>query len=119
MATTEPRSGLKYGWALGENGWNADMDNDLKLIGRFGFHLSIKDRDLSTPPGSPADGDTYIVAAGGSGDWAAHDGNIAVWSATSSAWRFGVPRVGWLAYVEDDQVLSVFKSGTWSAGVAI
>ena len=32
--------------------------------------LSVLDRDLTTPPGSPADGDRYIVASGGTGSWA-------------------------------------------------
>jgi len=62
-SSTEPRSGLFYGWSLGESGWNVQMDSNLKRIGRFGFHLSIKDRDLTAPPGSPTAGDTYIVKA--------------------------------------------------------
>lgn len=28
-ASTEPRSGLFYGWSLGENGWNTGMDANL------------------------------------------------------------------------------------------
>ena len=51
-ASTEPRSGLFYGWALGENNWKEGMDANLLHIGRFGFHLSVKDRDLTTPPSS-------------------------------------------------------------------
>ena len=31
--------------------------------------LSVLDRDLMAPPGSPADGDRYIVASGATGDW--------------------------------------------------
>jgi len=34
-ASTEPRSGLKYGWSLGESGWNADMDANLTAVGLF------------------------------------------------------------------------------------
>jgi len=115
-ASTETRSGLKYGWALGESGWNGDMDANLLRIGQFGFHLSVKDRDLTAPPGSPAAGDSYIVAASATGAWAGKDGQVAQWN--GSAWVFGVPRLGWLCYVEDEQKLSVFKT-SWSAGVAI
>lgn len=115
--TTEPRSGLVYGWAIGDN-FKPDMDNNILSHGRFAYHLSVKDRDLATPPGSPASGDTYIVATGGTGAWATKDGQVAVWS--GSAWAFGVPRTGWLAYIEDEQKISVWKTGTgWSAGVAI
>lgn len=116
-SSTEPRSGLVYGWSVGENGWKTGMDNNLLWLGQFATHLSIKDRDLATPPGSPAAGDTYIVAASPTGAWVAHAGHVAVW--TGSAWVFGTPRVGWLAYLEDEEKLTVFKSGGWSAGIAI
>lgn len=111
-ASTEPRSGLFYGWALGENNWKDGMDANLLRIGRFGFHLSVKDRDLTTPPASPAAGDTYIPAASSTGAWAGKDGQIAVWS--GSAWIFGTPRAGWGAYIEDEDVRVTYKGGAWS-----
>jgi len=116
-ASTEPRSGLIYGWTLGESGWNAQMDANLLRLGRFGFHLSVGDRDMATPPGTPAAGDTYIVAAGPTGAWVGHATEVAVWS--GSAWVFATPRTGWLCYIEDEQKLSIFKAGAWSAGIAI
>ena len=116
-SSTEPRSGLKYGWSLGESGWNTDVDNNWKWLGRFGVHLSVKDRDLAAPPGSPAAGDTYIVAASGSGAWAGKQGQVAVWD--GAAWQFGVPRVGWIAYIEDEEKISAYKSTGWSTGIAV
>lgn len=116
-ASTEPRSGLSFGWNLGENNWNTSMDANLLSIGRFAYHLSVKDRNLATPPGSPAAGDTYIVAAAPTGAWAGQAGKVAVWS--GSAWVFGTPRVGWVAYIEDEEVLSAYKAAGWSVGVAI
>ena len=116
-ASTEPRSGLSFGWSLGENNWNTGMDANLLSIGRFAYHLSVKDRDLATPPGSPASGATYIVAASPTGAWAGQAGKVAVW--TGSAWVFGTPRVGWIAYIEDEQKLTAYKVGGWSAGIAI
>lgn len=50
-ASTEPRSGLQYGWNAGESGWNTGMDANLLKLGRVGVHLSVKDRDLTAPPG--------------------------------------------------------------------
>jgi hypothetical protein len=116
-ASTEPRSGLNYGWTLGESGWNALMDANLLSLGRFAYHLSVKDRNLATPPGSPAAGDTYIVGPSPTGAWEGKANQVAVWSGT--AWVFGTPRVGWVAYIEDEEVLSVYKAAGWSAGVAI
>lgn len=116
-ASIEPRSGMSFGWALGENNWNAGMDANLLWLGRFGTQLSIKDRDLATPPASPAAGDTYIVAASPTGAWAGQAGKVAVW--TESAWVFGTPRIGWQAYVEDEQKLTVYKAAGWSVGIDI
>ena len=117
MENTEPRGGIFYGWGTGFNGWGADMDANLVRIGRFGFHLSILDRDLTAPPGSPTSGDSYVVAASATGAWLSKDGQVAVWD--GSGWAFGVPRVGWIAYVEDEQKLTVFKATGWSAGISI
>lgn len=43
----------------------------------------------------------------------------AVYDANFPAWVFYTPRVGWLAFVKDEEVLSVYKAGGWSAGVAM
>ena len=120
-AKTDPRSGIQYGWALGEQNWNTGMDANLARIGRFAFHLSVKDRDLTAPPASPSNGDTYIVAAAATGAWAGKDGAVAVWDAqaTTPAWVFGTPRIGWIAYIEDEEKLSAYKAAGWSAGVAL
>ena len=116
-AQTEPRSGLKYGWTLGENNWNTGMDENLLTLGRFGFHLSVRDRDLNTPPASPATGDTYIVGPAPTGTWSGNAGKVAVY--TGTAWAFGTPRTGWLAHIEDEQKLCCYRAGVWSAGIAI
>lgn len=119
-ASTEPRSGLKYGWPTGENGWGTEMDANLLLLGRVGVHLSVRDRDITDPTTlTPADGDTHIVAASAINDWAGHDGKVAVYDAGTTSWVFYAPRVGWVAYIEDEEVLSAYKAAGWSAGVAI
>lgn len=111
-ASTEPRSGLFYGWALGENNWNTGMDANLLRLGRFGFHLSVKNRTQTAPPATPSAGDSYIIASGATGAWAGHDGALAVFD--GSAWVYGTPRTGWRAYDEADDVSLVFKGGVWA-----
>lgn len=116
-AQTDMRFGLSYGWTLGESGWNTGMDANLLKLARVGVHLSVKDRDLATPPASPAASDTYIVAATATGAWAGKEMQVAVWS--GSAWVFYVPRLGWVTYIEDEEKLSAYKATGWSVGVAI
>ena len=111
----DPNMGLGYGFDEGESGWKPTMDANLKQLGAL-LHVSVIDRNLATPPAA-SDGDRYIVAAGGTGDWATHDDKIAV--RVAGAWEFYTPATGWLAYIEDEQVLSVFRSGAWSAGTAL
>ena len=116
-AQTDVRFGLQYGWTLGESGWNVGMDDNLLKLARVGVHLSAKDRDLATPPASPAAGDTYIVAATATGAWAGKDGQVAVWS--GAAWVFYAPRIGGVTYIEDEEKLSAYKAAGWSAGISI
>ncbi len=73
---------------------------------------SAKDRDLAAPPGSPANGDTYIVAAGGTGVWTGQDGNLAV--STDGGWRFVVPIEGLVVWLEDEALQVIHHSGVWN-----
>lgn len=110
---TEPRNGINYGWNLGESGWKDGMDANLIKIGHVGLHLSILDRHLDTPPGSPSDGDTYIPIATAVGDWVGEEGNIAIWNDDASVWVFYIPRIGYMAYIEDEEKLYIYKASGW------
>ncbi len=116
MANTDPNLGLTYGWALGENVWNTDMDANLKRLGAI-VGLSVKDRDLTTPPATPVDGDRYIFPAGATGAWSGRTDQIAV--RIGGVWEYHVPKVGWVCLIEDEDVLSVYKATGWSPGIAV
>jgi len=73
--------------------------------------LSVKDRDLTAPPGAPAEGDRYVVAAGPSGAWAGQATRIAVWQ--GGAWNFRIPREGWRVWVDDENALLIFDGAAW------
>ncbi len=73
--------------------------------------LSVVADDQTSPPGSPAEGTRYIPDAGGTGAWAGHDGEIALFE--NGSWRFFVPRTGWRAYVINRDVLVVFDGSDW------
>jgi len=73
--------------------------------------LSVKDRNLASPPASPAEGERYIVAAGATGAWAGWDGDVVLFS--GGAWLRLVPQEGWRVWVEDEGVLVVRVGGAW------
>lgn len=74
------------------------------------------DRDLATPPGSPAQGVAYLVAASPTGAWTGHAGAIAFY--LGSAWAFITPTEGHLAWVKDEDVFVLYDGAAWlvSAG---
>lgn len=108
---TEPNSGLKWGWDAGESGWKDAMDANLLKLGRVGFHLSVISRTTTAPPGSPADGDRYIVPTGATGAWSANVGNVAVWD--SATWAFYPPSNGWRVVASDENRMLIRESGAW------
>ena len=75
--------------------------------------LSVLDRDLSTPPGSPADGARYIVAGSPTGAWSGHAGNIAAYQ--DGAWTFYAPRQGWISWIGDEDAAVVWDGAAWVA----
>lgn len=75
--------------------------------------LGVEDRDLATPPASPAEGASYIVAAGAGAAWIGHEGNIAAFQ--DGAWEFYTPQEGWTAWVGDEDILVAWTGTTWQA----
>ena len=73
--------------------------------------LAVLDRDLTTPPVSPAEGDRHIPAPGAAGAWAGWDGSIAYW--IDGAWMRILPSPGWLAWIEAEAQLVVWTGSTW------
>lgn len=72
---------------------------------------SIKDRDLNTPPGSPASEDAYLVATGGTGAWSGHDGDIAYYF--GSCWYFFNPWEGLSVWIDDENLISTYTGAAW------
>lgn len=89
MAQTQSSRYLTYN----ELAWAVDV-----------LQRGVIDRDLSTPPGSPSEGDAYIVAAGGGGAWAAQDDCIAFYF--GGVWNFLQPEIaqGNGVYVQDEDL---------------
>jgi Protein of unknown function (DUF2793) len=73
--------------------------------------IGVADRNLTTAPESPDEGDRYIVAAGAGDDWTGKDGQIAAWQ--DGAWMFYAPAAGWLAWVADEDQLLAWDGTGW------
>lgn len=110
----EPKSGLAYGWDEGESGWKDGMDANILKLGLVGTHLSVRDKDLTAPPDTPNNGDSYIIAAEATGAWEGKTGQVAVWLSATASWVFYVPSFGWVCAVEDEEdALYVYRSTGW------
>lgn len=73
--------------------------------------MAVLDKDLNTPPGTPSDGDAYIVAGSPSGEWAGWAGDVALRS--DGAWLRLPARTGWRAYVADEGALYIRVGSSW------
>jgi hypothetical protein len=73
----------------------------------------VVDRDLSAPPGSPAEGSCYIVASGATGAWVGREGEIAAYQ--DGAWTFYAAREGWIVWVCDEDLLCAWDGAGWVA----
>jgi hypothetical protein len=72
---------------------------------------SVLDKDMTSPPTGPSEGDRYIVGPSADGGWSGHDGDIAYYQ--ESTWVFIVPNEGFCARVEDEDIEYVYTGTEW------
>ncbi len=67
----------------------------------------------NTPPGSPSDGDLYIIGAAPTGAWAGKGGKVTRWSSVANAWEFYTPKNGWM--IQSNSAREVYRrtGGAW------
>lgn len=109
MATTTTKAGitrLRTAQANAEATANEGFDK----LDCFATRLTVKNRTTAAPPGSPVEGDLYLVATGPSGDWTGHAGHIAAYL---SGWKFFVPKEGLELYVEDEDLTIEYDGTDW------
>lgn len=86
------------------------------------WQQSVISVELTAPPGSPSDGDRYLISGilgAATGLWAGHDEQIAEWHAGSGVWRFTSPTVGMTVMAETGAQanrLAWYTGGNWPAG---
>lgn len=63
------------------------------------------------PPGTPSEGDRYLVDEGATGDWSGWDDSIVEWN--GSEWIRIEPDPGFATFVEDIQVQKLWNGTEW------
>ena len=86
------------------------LNDALSLVDGL-LHLSVTSRVLATPPVAPVDGNRYLVATSATAEWLGHAGHVAL--RVAGTWRFLVPRAGWRAWIEAENILLVFNGTSW------
>ena len=76
----------------------------------------VESTALASPPASPAAGACYLVASGGSGDWASKDGMLAGFS--GGGWRFIAPVEGMRIVERASGELIQHRGGAWETGIS-
>ena len=82
------------------------------LVSGLDWQDSVLDKDLSTPPASPSNGDRYIVGSSATDDWSGHDNDIAEYN--GSSWDFTSVSEGMATWVEDEDVQYVYNGTSWA-----
>lgn len=100
---TLPGLGLNGFWVLHEDNWNTGMDANLLLLSSL-TQLSVKSR-VTVLPGSPTNGDIYIVPSGGNAN------KIAI--RDNSLWTYITPLEGWRAWVQDEDLIVSYSGSAW------
>jgi hypothetical protein len=108
---TTPRLGAPE-LATSQTNKEETVNEQIRYLESAAGHFIFKDRDLSTPPVSPADGDCYLVKATGTGTWAGQDGKVAYF--LNTAWVFITPREGFTAWVNDEDVFIGYDGAAWN-----
>lgn len=73
----------------------------------------VLSRATVAQPGSPAEGDVYVIPASATGtDWAGNDGKLAQF--LNAAWIFFTPREGWNSWVWDENDWIVYDGSKWT-----
>ena len=108
--STEPITGLTYQDA-GSLQTDALQNAELNYYGAW-LNCVVKSVGDTAPPGSPADGDRYIVGASATGAWATHDDTLAAYR---DGWQFYSPIEGVTVRNLDDASDWIFEgSGGWA-----
>jgi hypothetical protein len=95
--------------------WSSQHTSDQigTLMRGVDWQDSVMDKDTLSPPGSPADGNRYLIGGTSAGGWAGHDNQITQYITASGAWVYSALSEGQATWVEDENVLYVYNGSAW------
>jgi len=105
-----PGLGLVAGYSPGENGWGTAMTNNLRMLSAI-VQGKVLSR-IADLPGSPTDGDIYMLSGTDDSNSEGLTGDIAL--RDNGAWVYLTPAEGWEMWVEDEEKKYRFLSGAWT-----
>lgn len=82
------------------------------------IQCNVINTTTTAPPGSPSNGDTYIIGVGATGAWFGLDAHIAYWtlddpSRPSGGWDYYAPLKGWQAVSQANNGLYEYNGSAW------
>jgi hypothetical protein len=110
--TASPRLGFTE-LAAGQAVPETTVNEENRYLEQGASYFIAKDKDLTAPPGSPADGDCYIVAASPTGAWAGKAKKLAFY--LNTAWAFVTPIEGTRCYLQDENLVYEYDGSAWGA----
>lgn len=78
------------------------------------LHACVEGAPAADPPGTPALGQSWLVAAGATGAWAGQGGKLAGW--TEGGWRFVAPVAGMTCWNRSAGCWLYWSGSGWSDG---
>jgi hypothetical protein len=93
------------------------VNEQVRFVEQGATRFLVVDKDLATPPGSPADGACYIVAGSPTGAWSGWATRLAFYAA---GWKSVIAQEGMRAYVQDENTEYEFNGTSWAtASIAV
>lgn len=108
--TTSNRLGITE-LAETQNNRSVTVNEAIAKLEAGAFYFPAKSVGDNAPPGSPAEGDLYIVGTAGTGAFSGHNEQIAVYY--NAAWLFLPALEGALAYAQDDNSYYRYDGADW------
>lgn len=113
-----PYLNFSFRYNLGESGWNTGYDNNNWRVLDMLLRGNVISASTIAEPGSPTDGDLYIVPPSATGtNWTGEDENLAYWDGAASGggdvWLFITPLDGMKFWAADEDQFYIFDGTNW------